>query len=58
MSKEIVDAIISGENLEAEKQFSTAISGKVGDALEIKRRELAKVFVNTEPQETTTDETD
>jgi len=48
MSKEFVNAIITNNNLEAEKTFKDAISIKVGDALENKRRELAKDFVKTQ----------
>ena len=46
MSKEFVDAIVGGENLGAEKAFSITMSSRVGDALEVKRRELANTFVN------------
>ena len=37
MTKEIIDAIASGDNLDAETQFKNAISAKVGAALEKKR---------------------
>tara|TARA_B100000780_G_C21014465_1_gene406349 strand:- start:353 stop:520 length:168 start_codon:yes stop_codon:yes gene_type:complete len=47
MSREIIDALSNGNNVEAETQFSTALSSKVGDALESQRRELAKTFVKT-----------
>ncbi len=47
MSKEIVNALASGDNLEAESEFGTAISTKVGDALETRRKELANVFVKS-----------
>ena len=45
MSKEIIDAIASGDNLGAESQFKNAISKKVGDALEKKREEVANTMV-------------
>ena len=45
MSKEVIDAIASGDNIGAETQFKDAIQKKVGDALEIKRSEVAKTFV-------------
>ena len=48
MSKEFVSAIITDNNLEAETAFKDAIATKVGDALENKRRELAKDFVRTQ----------
>ena len=48
MSKEFVNSIITDNNVEAETAFKDAISVKVGDALENKRRELAKGFVRTQ----------
>ncbi len=58
MSREFVDAVTSGNNLEAEKAFSTSITTKVGDALEVKRKEYSSNFVknvNPEPEETDED---
>ena len=58
MSREFVDSVISGNNVEAEKAFSTAITTKAGDALEIKRKEISANFVKTvspEPEETDED---
>ena len=46
MSREFVDALAAGNNLEAENVFKNAISTKVGDALEIKRKEVSKSFVS------------
>ena len=45
MSREFVDSIQDGNNLEAEKAFKDSIANKVGDALEIKRKEVSKTFV-------------
>ena len=45
-SKEFVDALAKGSNLDAEDAFKSAIGNKVTDALETKRQELAKGFVN------------
>jgi len=45
MSKEFVDAMETGNNLEAEKVFKTAMASKIGDTLETKRSEVAKTFV-------------
>ena len=57
MSREFVDSVISGNNLEAEKAFSTAITTKAGDALEIKRKEISANFVkNVSPEPEETDE--
>ena len=40
MSREFVDAIETGNNLEAEKAFKDSVASKVGDALEIKRKDM------------------
>tara|TARA_B110000977_G_scaffold153326_1_gene194826 strand:+ start:449 stop:634 length:186 start_codon:yes stop_codon:yes gene_type:complete len=45
MSKEFVDALAAGNNLGAETVFKTAMASKIGDALETKRAEVAKTFV-------------
>ena len=47
MSREFVDAISTGNNIGAEEVFKSTVGAKVGDALEIKRKELANTFVNT-----------
>ena len=55
MSREFVDAVISGNNVEAEKAFSTSMSTRVGDALEVKRKEISANYVknvSSEPEET------
>jgi hypothetical protein len=57
MSREFVDAVISGNNVEAEKAFSTSMTTKTGDALEIKRKEISANFVkNVSPEPEETDE--
>ena len=48
-SKEFVDAISNGSNLEAEDAFKSAMSQKIGDALENKRKELSKNYAQTVP---------
>jgi len=45
MSREFVDLIGDGNNLGAEKAFKDSIANKVGNALEIKRKEISKTFV-------------
>ena len=56
MSREFVDSVVSGNNIEAEAAFKSSISTKVGDALEIKRKEYSKTFVNNvSPEETDVD---
>ena len=47
MSREFVDSIVSGNNIEAETVFKNSISTKVGDALEVKRKELSANFVKS-----------
>ena len=45
-SKEFVDALARGSNLDAEDAFKSAVGQKVQDTLENKRKEVAKGFVN------------
>ena len=52
MSKEFVKAIISDNNIEAEKAFNDSISTKVGRALETRRREISQSIVSTKMVET------
>ena len=39
-TKDIIDALQSGDNLGAEQAFKDSIASKVGDALETKRKEV------------------
>ena len=50
MSKELVDAIIGGDNISVEPIFKDAMVKKVGDSLETKRQEISKTFVTTDDQ--------
>ena len=43
--RNFVDAIASGDNLDAEAQFNQALSAKVGSALETKRQDVANSLV-------------
>jgi hypothetical protein len=52
MSREFVDAIVDGNNIGAEEVFKTSIGVKVGDALELRRKDLANTFVKTMSVET------
>ena len=47
MSREFVDSISVGNNLGAEKAFKDSVASKVGDALEVKRKEISKTFVSS-----------
>ena len=56
MSREFGDSMVLGNNVDAETAFKSSISTKVGDALEIKRKEYSKTFVNNvTPEETDAD---
>jgi len=46
-TKDIIDALSTGDNLGAETAFKDTIQSKVGDALETKRREVANSFVKS-----------
>ena len=48
MSREFIDAIESGNNLGAEDEFKSSISSKVGDSLEIRRKELSQTFAGND----------
>ena len=56
-SKEFVDALARGSNLDAEVAFKSAVGQKVQDTLENKRKELAKGFVNNHIPEPEDDKT-
>ena len=56
MTREIIDAIASDDNLGAETEFKNAIQVKVGDALEIKRKEVANTMVSQHIPEVEEDE--
>ena len=56
MSREFVDAVVDGINIEAEKVFTQSMASKVGDTLEVKRKELSNTFVNSVSKDT--EETD
>ena len=43
--RDFVNAIGDGDNLGAEAHFNNALAAKVGDALEVKRQEVANTFV-------------
>ena len=45
MSREMIDALADSDNLGAETHFKNALSQKVGDALEYKRKEVAATMV-------------
>ena len=56
-AKEFVDALQNKKNLDAEDAFKMAMSSKVGDALEDRRKDVARGFVNNHIPEVEEDET-
>ena len=56
LSEEFVKSVILDNNIEAEKAFNDSISTKVGQALEIKRREISQSIVSTKMVETKDEE--
>ena len=56
-SKDFVDALARGSNLDAEDAFKNAVGQKVQDKIETKRQELAKGFVNNHIPEPEDDKT-
>ena len=56
-AKEFVDAIHNKKNLDAKDAFKMAMSSKVGDALEDKRKEVAGSLVQNHIPEVEEDET-
>jgi len=46
-TKDIIDNLSNGDNLGAEQAFKDSITAKVGDALEVKRKEVANTFVQS-----------
>ena len=46
MSREFVNSIAAWNNIDAETAFKDAVAKKVGDNLELKRKELSKTFVS------------
>ena len=55
-TKELVDAITSGNNVEAERIFKDNMAARVGDKLEMQRREVANSFVKTKKVESDEEE--
>ena len=45
MSREMINALADGDNLSAENEFKNAVSQRVGDALELKRKEVAGTMI-------------
>ena len=50
-TNEVVDALSKDDHLGAETSFKTIMQQKVGDALEVKRKEVANNFVKTKVED-------
>jgi hypothetical protein len=46
-TKDLLNAIVSGNNVEAERIFQDDMANRVGDKLEMQRREVANSFVKS-----------
>lgn len=46
-TKDLLNAIVSGNNIEAERIFQDDMANRVGDKLEMQRREVANSFVKS-----------
>ena len=49
-TKKMIDALDTGDNIEAEKAFKAALSDKVGVELDQRRKDLAGTLLNKEQQ--------
>ena len=46
-TKDLLNAIVSGNNIEAERIFQDDMASRVGDKLEMQRREVSNSFVKS-----------
>ena len=46
-TKDLLNAIVSGNNIEAERIFQDDMANRVGSKLEMQRREVANSFVKS-----------
>ena len=46
-TKDLLNAIVSGNNIEAERIFQDDMANRVGSKLEMQRREIANSFVKS-----------
>jgi len=49
-TKNMINALDTGDNMEAEKAFKAALSDKLGVELDTKRKDLAGTILNKEPE--------
>ena len=55
-TKDLLNAIISGNNVDAERIFQDNMALRVGDKLEMQRRDVANSFVKTKKVESDEEE--
>ena len=48
-TRNIINALDKGDSVEAEKEFKSALSDKVGAELDAKRKDLAGTFLTKQP---------
>jgi hypothetical protein len=49
-TKAMINALDTGDNIEAEKSIKAALADKVGGELDAKRKDLAGTIMNKEPE--------
>ena len=49
-TKNMINALDAGDNIEAEKSIKAALADKVGSELDAKRKDLAGTIMNKEPE--------
>ena len=49
-TRNMINALDKGDNVEAEKEFKSALSDKVGAELDTKRKDLAGTILTKEPE--------
>jgi|TARA_R100000030_G_scaffold47228_1_gene35700 hypothetical protein len=49
-TRNIINALDKGDSVEAEKEFKSALSDKVGAELDAKRKDLAGTFLTKQPE--------
>ena len=54
-TRDMIDALDTDNNVEAEKHFKSALSAKVGTELDDKRKDIAGTIMAKEPETTNND---
>jgi len=56
-TRNVINALDKGDTVEAEKEFKSALSDKVGVELDTKRKDLAGTFLTKQAEAETNDDT-